>query len=251
MIGIYKITNKSNGKVYIGQSNNVERRLSEHKKKRTVTIDDYINVLGVENFDFEILEECDKEELDSKEQEYIKKYNSKENGYNIQKGRLNNSSGEGNGRAKLTETDVIFIREQYAAHASQKETYEKYFMDKVSKQQFQGVWQGKSWSYIMPEVYTPENKQYYISEKCKTQALLSKDEVLKYRKYYVDHTRDEVYNKFVQDRGNILKKDTFRKILIGDVRENSIYLEVPVYKKSRKIWELNGKPVRTILGSEE
>lgn len=30
MIGIYKITNKSNGKVYIGQSDNCERRISEH-----------------------------------------------------------------------------------------------------------------------------------------------------------------------------------------------------------------------------
>lgn len=34
MIGIYKITNKNNGKVYIGQSNNVERRIAEHKRKR-------------------------------------------------------------------------------------------------------------------------------------------------------------------------------------------------------------------------
>lgn len=31
MIGIYKITNKIDGKVYIGQSDNLERRLSEHK----------------------------------------------------------------------------------------------------------------------------------------------------------------------------------------------------------------------------
>jgi len=28
MIGIYKITNKENGKAYIGQSNNIERRFS-------------------------------------------------------------------------------------------------------------------------------------------------------------------------------------------------------------------------------
>ena len=32
MIGIYKITNKVNGKVYIGQSDNIERRWKNHKK---------------------------------------------------------------------------------------------------------------------------------------------------------------------------------------------------------------------------
>ena len=30
MIGIYKFTNKINGKVYIGQSNNIERRFNDH-----------------------------------------------------------------------------------------------------------------------------------------------------------------------------------------------------------------------------
>lgn len=32
-----------------------------------MTIDDYINVLGKENFNFEILEECSLDELDKKE----------------------------------------------------------------------------------------------------------------------------------------------------------------------------------------
>ena len=90
MIGIYKITNKLNNKVYIGQSNNVLRRLNEHKRQRKVDIDSYINVLGVDNFEFEILEECSKEELDKKEQEYIERYNSVEDGYNIQQGGYNN-----------------------------------------------------------------------------------------------------------------------------------------------------------------
>ena len=33
MIGIYKITKKENGKSYIGQSNNIERRFAEHRTK--------------------------------------------------------------------------------------------------------------------------------------------------------------------------------------------------------------------------
>ena len=64
MIGIYKITNKQNGKSYIGQATNIERRIAEHKQTRTQTIDNYINVLGVDNFDFEIIEECPLEDFD-------------------------------------------------------------------------------------------------------------------------------------------------------------------------------------------
>lgn len=245
MIGIYKITNKIDGKTYIGQSDNLERRLSEHKHKRIETIDDYINVLGVENFDFEILEQCSLNELDEKEQKYIQLFNSRNNGYNIQMGGFNNSQGEGNGRARLTEKDVIFIRESYAKHASPKELYENYFKDIITKSQFQTVWQGRSWSNIMPEVYTEENKQYYISEQNKTKTLLTKEDVLRYRLYYVNHTCDEVYQLLLQEKGDIYKKRTFQKILIGDVRENSIYKEVPVYKKQQDKWELNGKPVST------
>lgn len=251
MIGIYKITNKHTGEVYIGQSDNVERRLSEHKKKRFQNIDNYINILGVENFNFEIIEECSKELLDEKEQFYIQKYDSREHGYNFQYGGFNNSQGEGNGRARLTEDDVRYIRTCYAQHKSQKDIYEQYFKNKITKSQFQGIWQGRSWSSIMPEVYTEENKQYYRSEKDKTKTLLSKEEILIYRKYYMDHTRNEVFAKLIEDKGEIYKKRTFEKILIGDVRENSIYNEVPVYKKQRKVWELKGEPVSTIHGTVE
>jgi GIY-YIG catalytic domain. len=39
MIGIYKITKISNGKSYIGQSNNIERRFQEHKTKKDIPIE--------------------------------------------------------------------------------------------------------------------------------------------------------------------------------------------------------------------
>lgn len=198
---------------------------------RTVTIDDYINVLGVENFDFEIIEQCDISELNQKEQDYIKLFDSRNNGYNIQIGRFNNSQGEGNGRARLTEKDVIFIRESYVKHLSPKNIYEEYFKDIITKNQFQAVWQGKSWANVMPEVFTEENKRYYISEQNKTKALLTKKDILRYRQYYVSHTYDEVYQLLIQEKGNIYKKRTFQKILIGDTRDNSIYKDVPIYKK--------------------
>ena len=39
MIGIYKITNKINGKIYIGQSNDIKRRFLEHTYRDKLPID--------------------------------------------------------------------------------------------------------------------------------------------------------------------------------------------------------------------
>ena len=87
MIGIYKITNKLNNKCYIGQSINIEKRLKTHKlSKNDSLIDNDIKKYGVENFSFEVVEECDYIELNIKESYYIKKYNSINHGYNIKEG---------------------------------------------------------------------------------------------------------------------------------------------------------------------
>lgn len=78
MIGIYKITNNITGNYYIGESGNVKRRWMEHKTPKARGNDRLhgdMAKFGIENFKFEILEECKIEELSLKELEYIKKYN--------------------------------------------------------------------------------------------------------------------------------------------------------------------------------
>ena len=248
MIGIYKITNKLDGKVYIGQATNLERRLSEHKQKRALTIDDYINFIGVENFEFSIIEECAKEELDKKEQLYIEQYDSQKNGYNIQKGGFNNSCGEGNGRARLTEQDVVIIRQAYNNHKKQKEIYEQ-FKEKTTWSNFQNVWQGRNWTYIMPEVYTEENKNWYKTQNSigenGTSAIFTNEQVLQYRKKYVNMTAKEIYEK--EQLQEKITYTSFQKILWGE----SYKKDIPIYKKSKKQWYLNEEPVSTISVSGE
>lgn len=253
MIGIYKITNKKNGKIYIGQATDVDRRISEHKQRRTQTIDNYINCLGVDNFDFEIIEECSKDELDSREQFYIQKFNTQKNGYNIQNGGYNNSAGSGNGRALLNEKIVIDMRKAYANHESPKEFFEKIKYTGITKGSFQAAWQGNSWSYIMPEVFSEENKKYYaIQYQRDINTVISKEDVLKYRKYYVNHSAKEVYELVKKDYGEKAPAyKTVQYILTGYGRKENYYSKIPLYSKKKKQWTIEGKPVSTIVESNE
>ena len=86
---IYKITNKINGKVYIGQTimpikNRMYKHYSQAKNRKNITgIDAAIKKYGKENFEVEQILECPNEDLDLQEKFYISKYNSFENGYNL------------------------------------------------------------------------------------------------------------------------------------------------------------------------
>lgn len=95
MCGIYLIRNTITNKVYIGQSNDIKRRWSEHKS-RAFDLNNNCNhkplylsmrKYGIEAFQLEVLCECPIEDLDTQEQKYIQEYNSiVPNGYNILSG---------------------------------------------------------------------------------------------------------------------------------------------------------------------
>ena len=202
MIGIYKITKIENGKSYIGKSNNIERRFKEHQTKGKVSripVDEAIEKYGIYALTYEIVEECSLEELNEKEQYWIKYYNTKENGYNCSDGGDAATYGENNGRSKLTEQDVIEIRTAYNNHLKQKDVYENY-KDKITFGYFQNLWQGRSWSHIMPEVFTKENKKYYIYENSSGQngasAKFTDEEVLLIRQRYVNESAKSIYNDY-------------------------------------------------------
>ena len=130
MIGIYKYTNKQNGHCYIGQSIDIEARQYNHRSAAyNEKASDYNSQFhqavrkygGFDAFDFEVLVELQKENytpeiLDALEKFFIKKYDSFKNGYNATEGgelTITNRShkGSSNGRAKLNEEDIIYIRE--------------------------------------------------------------------------------------------------------------------------------------------
>lgn len=106
---IYKITNKINNKVYIGQTSrkNVNERYLEHiresrkDKNKNRPLYNAFRKYGIDNFKMEVLEEIDNELLSEKEKYYINLYNSFEDGYNATIG------GDGKRNIKYTEKEII------------------------------------------------------------------------------------------------------------------------------------------------
>lgn len=100
--GIYKITNKILNKSYIGKSIHIEQRWKEHsqgKGSRELYTD--IQKYGIENFNFEILELCSKNELNQKEEYWIKVFNTFHNGYNRNQGGDNNEQAVAKTKKKI------------------------------------------------------------------------------------------------------------------------------------------------------
>lgn len=88
--GIYKITNIENNMCYVGQAANIVERWRQHIKRGIGAEEPTRNKLypamlasGVENFTFEIIEECDRELLNSREDYWQEYFKAKEYGYSI------------------------------------------------------------------------------------------------------------------------------------------------------------------------
>ena len=95
IIGIYRIINTITGDSYIGSSNDIKRRWTEHKKPSTwkrcsnnYLYQDMKNY-GVDKFELQILEEAEIEKLKETEQQFIETLNPTYNsnrakGWNIE-----------------------------------------------------------------------------------------------------------------------------------------------------------------------
>ena len=88
--GIYKITNLSNQMCYVGQAVDLASRWKQHIKRglgaETPTRNKLYPAMeefGVENFSFEVVEECDRSQLDEREDYWQEYFKAKEFGYSI------------------------------------------------------------------------------------------------------------------------------------------------------------------------
>jgi group I intron endonuclease len=88
--GIYKITNIKNNMCYVGQAANIAERWRQHIKRGIGAEAPTRNKLypamlsfGVENFTFEIVEECSRDSLNDREDYWQDYFHAKDFGYSI------------------------------------------------------------------------------------------------------------------------------------------------------------------------
>lgn len=134
MLGfIYKVTNKINGKVYIGQTiQSVKDRWYRHCGKRGISKAEMnthfkraILKYGKDNFTIEVLETCDSTLLNDREKYYIKLYDSFNKGYNSTLGGT-----DGYKPFKTTKEENLEIIDLYKAGFTLKDIGTEYNIDK-------------------------------------------------------------------------------------------------------------------------
>lgn len=145
--GIYKIENKINHKVYIGQSINITDRWRNHRSAYKDTSDKAYEThlyrsmrkYGIENFDFSIVEECLPSELNERERYWVSYYDSFFNGYNLTLG----GDGATGGNVDKEKIKGI-INDLLNTTLIQRQIAEKW---QISEEMVQGINTGRYWKH--------------------------------------------------------------------------------------------------------
>lgn len=239
-IGIYKITNLINQKIYIGQSVDIERRWKEHlrsgqpekyacKSERDINTPIHLAMqkYGIENFKLEIICICEQENLNDLEKYYIKFYDStnKLKGYNISEGGQDKvgAKGEFHSQAKLNQKQVDEIYTRLINGESVSSIHKDF--DFVSKSIISMINQGRIWK--KENVAYPLSKQE-ISAKGEDNgnSKVTESMVKEIRQFYVNHPFSEVIKKY-----SFLTYSNVKSIVYGDS-----WKHLPIYKKRTKTW---------------
>lgn len=146
--GIYKITSPS-GKIYIGQSNNIFRRKWEYASKKCCDQPKLYNSIikyGWENHNFEIIYECNENELNYYERYYINYYSS----FNS-KHELNLT--EGGDHYKLSKET-----KQKISKSRKGIVYDKSVIEKTKQTKRNKTYESRAGNY---EIYNDNNELQY------------------------------------------------------------------------------------------
>lgn len=170
MMVVYKI-NYKNGKIYIGSTIDLKRRMQEHlslnkNKKRQVCDYAIMSQGGLE--DVEIIEFInDINALEPREDYWIDYYNATDRtvGYNIlSKDKKAFGSDDTNIRSVFTNEQVLDIRKRRFLGERKKDVYKDY--STISFATFERVWLGRGYSNVGQEYIIPSNtksRQEYSS----------------------------------------------------------------------------------------
>lgn len=196
--------------------------------------------------DFEIIESnIDSQNLANEREIYwIAFYDSYHNGYNSTPGGQsgNYCLGENSHFAKLTENDVITIRQiRYTKKYQRSEIWELY-KSKISESAFGKVWNYESWKHILPELNTEELKVFYkkLRKNAKGEkngrSHFTNEEVYNLRVlFYVEAVP---FNELLEKYGKGVNRTSLQKLLYG-----KNYKDVAMPEKSEKWRKENKHPL--------
>ena len=238
MQGIYKITCKVNGKIYIGQSVNIETRFKSHINNfKNKNLKDYntkfyraLRKYGIENFTFEIIEEVlDNNLLNEREIFWIAYFDSFKNGYNstLGGGQVTEKC-ELHPNAKNLNSDILKLKEQLLkSNITQHDLAIQYGL---TQSEVSNINRGKRWSTLGNYDYPIRKEKSRLKGENNPKAVLTDEIVMTIRKRYVNETGKDIYKDFKE----LCSYTTFERALLGKT-----YSYLPIYKKKEKKWTNN------------
>ena len=235
MIGIYKIENLINHKIYVGQSVNIERRWAEHcRANKKSLIGQAIKKYGKQNFSFTILEECNVDSLDEKEEYYIKYFDSIiPNGYNIME--RNSGSHINYVLDKETLNEIISeIKDKSVLFSKIAEEYD------VSIRTITRINQGHT--YHQDNIDYPIRKQVILPEaycvdcgKLITKGAIRCKQCADLAQRKVDRpSKEELYDFLVENKGNFVAAGREYGVCDNTIRKWCKRYELPSHSKDYK-----------------
>lgn len=246
MFVIYKINFKS-GKVYVGLTNNFNARRNQHLSdmhKEDYKVYRAMRKYNTTKNDFEIIEDSilTKEEAANREIYWIAFYDSYHNGYNSTPGGECGSYklGEESHLAKLTDKDVITIRQIRSTKKYQAGEIYDFYKTKISKSTFLKIWNYTTWKHIAPELNTEELRIFY--KHLRKQAKGEKGNHAKLTNDYVYQLRVRFYQNG-ESFQDLLKEAKVCRTSLQRVLNGTYYPDVKMPQSSIKYRIQNKQPL--------
>ena len=203
---IYKITNKVNGKIYIGQTtSSFDNRYKGNLQKNThnIHLKRSIEKYGIENFeiDKEFKTAYSKDELDYLEKYYIIKFDSINNGYNLREGGSNGKFSE-ESKLKMSENRKGNKCCWYGRHHSDET---KQLLSKINSGEnhpFYGKHHSEESKNKIKESTTGKNNHFY-------------------GKHHTEYTKKILSEKH---KGKIISTETRNKMSESSARKKSVIM---------------------------
>jgi group I intron endonuclease len=236
--GIYLIRNNRNNLVYIGQSIHIEQRIKQHfsQQNKDRTLIDSAIAEYPEDFSWEILQECPREELNYWEDYYIYYYNSMNFGYNRVYGgqAANRVFGENHHAAMYTNEQMMKMRKEYV-YTPIEELYEKYGRKNITLYAFKN---SLLQNYKNLPIYRKEKKMWIYPPGWNGEQLevntgsrsgLSVNEIMTVRRLSLYHSLDEI---MVMDASKPFKSRRH----LQETLNGRLFNWLPYYSRKESKW---------------